>query len=71
MAIVERSIHYRCSDDCQPSGCPGHEGRLTYQSCSDAYKFVMNGRESHYERGELEAMLHLLKLLDRVDSVSP
>lgn len=68
MASMKRTISYRCSDDCKPSGCPAHEGVLEYQSCSDAYTFTMNGRVIELERGELDAMLALLKSLDRIDA---
>jgi hypothetical protein len=70
MATIERETRYRCSDDCLPGGCPGHKGRLEYQSCSDSYTFNMNGREMHLERGELDAMISLLRALDRIDSAS-
>lgn len=69
MANVERSVSYRCADDCVMSGCPGHEGRLQWQSVSDAYSFSMNGRVLEFERGELEAMLYLLRSLGRLDAV--
>lgn len=68
MAAVSRSIHYRCADDCVMSGCPGHVGALSYQTTSDAYAFNMNGRELSFERGELDAMLSLLRSLDRHDA---
>lgn len=71
MATVTRQIRYRCSDDCEMSGCPGHVGELVYQSTSDAYTFTMNGRELDFERGELDAMLELLRSLDRADSARP
>lgn len=69
MARVEREIRYKCSDDCEMSGCPGHTGVLFYQSTSDAYSFNMSGRIMHFERGELQAMLDLLKSLDRADCI--
>lgn len=46
-----------------------HEGRLIYQSTSDAYQFDMNGRTLYFERGELDAMIELLRSLGRVDAV--
>lgn len=69
MANIIREISYRCSDDCVMSGCPGHLGILRWQSVSDAYSFSMNGRILHFERGELEAMIALLRELNlsRVD----
>lgn len=69
MATIERRIKYRCSDDCAQGGCPWHEGRLIYQSTSDAYQFDMNGRTLYFERGELDAMIELLRSLGRVDAV--
>lgn len=68
MALVERELMYRCSDDCLPSGCPGHRGRLLYQSVSDAYEFDMGGRRIPFERGELDAVIELLRSLNRIDS---
>lgn len=68
MANIVREIRYRCSDDCVMSGCPGHIGRLFYQSVADTYRFDMNGREISFERGELDAVIVLLKSLNRVDA---
>lgn len=70
MATVERELIYRCIDDCVASGCPSHKGVLKFQSVSDAYTFDMNGRVMHFEAGELDAMLRLLKSLNRFDAVS-
>lgn len=70
MGTCEREITYRCSNDCLMQGCPTHNGKLIFQSVSDAYTFVMNGRELNFERNELQAMFDLIKLLDRVDAVS-
>lgn len=70
MATIAREITYRCSDDCVMSGCPGHNGTLIYQSVSDSYTFYMADRELHFERGELDAMIKLIRMLDRDDAVS-
>lgn len=71
MATVTRTVSYRCSDDCQMAGCPGHTGTLTYRSVTDSYTFDMAGRELEFERGQLEAMLVLLRDLssDRIDAL--
>lgn len=69
MALVTREASYRCSDDCTMSGCPGHTGRLAYHSVSDHYVFNMNGETYAFERGELEAMIMLLRSLNRADAV--
>lgn len=68
MATILRKIRYRCADDCVMSGCPGHVGELRFQTTSDAYTFTMNGRELPFERGELDAMLELLRSLNRYDA---
>jgi len=73
MSTTELSIEYRCSNDCRMEGCPGHIGKLNYQSTADAYTFDMAGRKLHFERGELEALVVLAQRLSdlRVDAVSP
>ena len=69
MANCVREIKYRCQDDCKISGCPGHDGKLEFQSVSEHYHFTMNGKEMHFEAGELQAMIDLIRLLNRVDTV--
>lgn len=68
MGEYMRTIQYRCSDDCVPSGCPGHSGELHYNSVCDTYRFVMDGKVYDIERGELDAMIRLLADLRRPDS---
>ena len=69
MALVTREVSYRCSDDCKMSGCPGHVGRLAYHSVSDHYGFNMDGNVYSFERGELEAMILMLRSLNRADAI--
>jgi len=69
MANCKREITYRCLDDCEMSGCPTHKGTLNFQSVSNSYHFTMNSRELYFEEGELQAMIDLLKLLERADCV--
>jgi hypothetical protein len=71
MANCVRELTYKCSDDCVISGCPGHAGKLEWQSVSDAYTFTMNGRTLNFERGELDAMLSLLGSLNRIAGATP
>lgn len=73
MSTSELSIEYRCSNDCRMEGCPGHTGKLSYQSTSDAYSFDMGGFKIHFERGELGAVLKLIAELAeyRYDAVQP
>ena len=69
MANCVQEIKYHCLNDCVASGCPSHNGRLEFQSTSNAYHFIMNGKEYYFEEGELQAMIDLLKSLDRADAV--
>jgi hypothetical protein len=67
MANITRTITYRCSDDCIQSGCPTHIATLQYQSTVDHYTFDLNGQVIALERGKMDALITLLKSLDRVD----
>jgi hypothetical protein len=72
MATVELKTRYKCSDDCVQSGCPSHELKLEFQSTSDSYQLIKEvGQGIYFESAELEAMIFLLKELQkqRVDSV--
>lgn len=70
MATITHTLSYRCSNDCKMEGCPSHEAKLIYQSCSDAYTFENGkGETKYFERGELEALIILLKGLDRADAI--
>ena len=69
MTTIKREITYRCYDDCKPQGCPTHVATLEVQTTSQAYTFNLDGRELYFERGELEVMLDLIALVDRVDCV--
>lgn len=69
MTNVIREIIYRCRDDCRMEGCPSHKGTLQFQSVSNAYKFNMDGKEYFFEEGELQAMIDLIKDLNRVDCI--
>lgn len=69
MANCVREIEYKCSDDCEMAGCPGHKAVLNYQSVSDAYHFQNRGKDYYFERKELETFIQLLKDLNRADSI--
>jgi hypothetical protein len=72
MATIEIKTRYKCSDDCEQSGCPTHEMTLEFQSTSGSYQIFREfGPGIYFEPGELDAMIHLLKELkkQRVDSV--
>lgn len=69
MANIYREITYYCRDDCEWSGCPGHVGVLHYQSTGDGYSFNLGGQILQLNRGKMEAMISLLRSLDRVDCI--
>jgi len=80
MAKCIRKITYRCSDDCIHEGCPTHIAKLTYHSVVDMYCFkfqektlkkneeLVFDKELCFDRGEMQAIIHLLKELDRPES---
>jgi hypothetical protein len=51
-------IKYRCTDDCQMSGCPGHELVLTHNITTDHYEVRVDGeiRET-FDDDRFHAML--------------
>ncbi|MFZ2523632.1 MAG: hypothetical protein WAW92_04575 [Minisyncoccia bacterium] len=51
------------------SGCPNHTATLKYQSVSDHYQFNIDGREIGFERGSLQALIDLVKSIDRADCI--
>ncbi len=69
MATLEVETTYRCLDDCAPQGCPKHKASLTYQSVSDSYNFTLGCKTIELSRGEIDAVMALLRMLDRVDAV--
>lgn len=70
MATIVKTTKYYCSNDCRQEGCPMHTATLEFQSCSNAYTFD-NGKGDvyYFEEGELQALIYLLKSLDRADAV--
>jgi len=69
MANVKREITYRCRDDCRMEGCPSHEGTLEFQSTSNHYHFIMNGKDKYFEQNELQAIIDLIDSLNRADCI--
>jgi len=70
MATVTRTKKYHCYNDCKQEGCPEHEAKLDFQSTSNFYTFDNgNGEVRHFEEGELQVFIDLLKSLGRADAV--
>lgn len=73
MATVVLKNVYRCFDDCKQEGCPTHESTLEFNTVTNSYKFMNGvGTTYHFEQGELESFVKLLKELHEVrfDSLS-
>ncbi len=82
MAKCIRKITYRCIDDCIHEGCPTHIAKLIYHSVVDMYCFkfeekpltknknkeLVFDKELCFQHGEMQAIIHLLKELDRPES---
>jgi len=69
LANCYRELTYRCYNDCEMNGCPGHKATLEFQSCSNAYHFNINGKDLYFEQGALQALIDLIKALNRYDTV--
>jgi len=65
----KRELYYYCLDDCTPAGCPGHKATLRFFSTINAYDFNINGKKIYLEHAEMQAMIDLIKKLDRCDTV--
>lgn len=60
MSIIKLERHYRCYEDCLPSGCPTHTATLEFQSVSDSLHFSDGrGQEIYLHPPELEAFLSM------------
>ena len=44
MTTSVEETKYRCLDDCEFSGCPGHVMRLDYQSVSDYFSLYIDDK---------------------------
>lgn len=61
MSTTRLERYYRCWNDCEMSGCPGHTATLQFQSVSNAFHFN-DGKERdlYAQTPELEALLSML-----------
>jgi hypothetical protein len=41
-------VEYRCSNDCDQSGCPSHKMKLEYHRGSDVVTLWVDGKPEHY-----------------------
>ncbi len=57
-----REIKYKCSQDCQQSGCPSHTFRVRWDRTVDLIYLEFDGKDTQcIEMGEFEAMIKLYK----------
>lgn len=65
---------YRCFNDCDWAGCPGHEMTASYQRSSDTFRLVWHeergtAREFVMDVNEMEAMRDLIAALGDVTTM--
>jgi hypothetical protein len=67
MATIEREWNYKCDDDCEQSGCPGHKASFLFQTTSGVfcYKSTEDDEGTWFDGNELTAFL---KVLEEVSS---
>lgn len=56
-------VEYRCSYDCQQSGCPGHKIREVFDRSTDTYIYEIDGEPAYYfDENVLAALLKAKEL---------
>lgn len=63
MSLRVKQISYRCSDDCNPAGCPWHVASGQYNTVTGWSSFCIGGKTIDLEQGELQALKELISLL--------
>lgn len=57
-----RTRSFRCNNDCQMSGCPGHVMELTWHGSSDTYHMKIDGESfMHFDEPQLVALTEMFK----------
>jgi hypothetical protein len=58
-------VEFRCSTDCQQTGCPGHKIREIFDRSTDIYTFEIDGRLAyHFDENVLFALLKAKELAE-------
>ena len=70
MANCKRELIYYCNDDCNQGGCTGHIASLRFQSCSSWFFFDIGGKQIAFGSEELQALIDLIKALNRCGVVN-
>jgi hypothetical protein len=62
VTVIQCQRNYRCWNDCDPRGCPGHTAALTYQSVSEAFRFDDGkGRTLEGQTPEFACLVSMLR----------
>lgn len=52
-----KKVQFKCWDDCQPNGCPGHTMQADYSRGSDVASFLKDGKPIFYADPNLWAAM--------------
>ena len=64
MSSYTKSKEFKCRNDCDPHGCPGHWVTVDYQTCSESLKVSISGpnpQELYIQTPELKALSDILR----------
>ena len=62
MARPKLELEYRCDEDCERSGCPGHTASMTFHSVSNHYEYDNGkGEKMWFDRAEAETIIELFR----------
>lgn len=69
MSECKRELTYTCWNDCLQGGCPGHKATVNFRSGINTYEFDINSKKIYLEPSEMQAIIDLIKALNRCDTV--
>jgi hypothetical protein len=73
---VGKPIEYKCLNDCQQSGCPGHTLTFIADRSSDTYRFeIDDGKPDNFgytfDENQWEAMLQVFHDMTKRENITP
>jgi hypothetical protein len=72
MAQLKQKAEYRCDEDCERTGCPGHTAILEFNSVVNVYTYSDGqGQKCMFDNSSMEAFVKMLKFYSktRADTV--
>ena len=72
MGQLRISREYRCDDDCNQDGCPGHTAILEFNSIANIYRFDDGqGQEAYLDLSQAKVLIEMFKFYSdtRADTV--